>query len=130
MKLETIDAELVGKTSAEILAMWQAALDERMELPPNARHFELSEIIEHMAIVLYPVIEREHAAALAAAEYAREAAEASAALKVIAGGPDVQQLVNDMRLAVWAVTRAIGAEQCRVRVERQIADCLADDLVQ
>ena len=88
MKLETIDAELVGKTSAEILAMWQAALDERMELPPNARHFELSEIIEHMAIVLYPVIEREHAAALAAAEYAREAAEASAALKVIAGGPD------------------------------------------
>ena len=130
MKLETVDADLVGKSSAEILAMWQAALDERMELPPNARHFELSAIIDRLAAVLGPVIAQEHAEALVAAEAARAAAEAAAALKTAASGPDVPQLVYDLKLAVWAVTRAIGAEQCRLRAEKQIADCVADDQMQ
>jgi hypothetical protein len=130
MNLDTIDVDLIGKSSAEILAMWQAALDERMELPPNERHFELSQIIDRLAAALQPVIVKEHAEALVAAEAARVAAEAAAALKTAASGPDVPQLVYGMKLSVWAVTRAIGPEQCRLKVERQIAECLADDSVQ
>ena len=53
--------------------------------------------------------------------------EAAAAALQAQGQPDVPRLLSDLRLAVWAVTRAIGGDACGQRCERMIADCLADD---
>lgn len=130
MNLETIDIEVAGMSSAEMLVVWQAALDEHMGLLPNERHFELSSIIVRLAVLFGNKVEAEYDAGLAEVEAARvaNAAEATAMAKL--NGPDVPQLRYNMKLAVWAVTRAIGADACRAQCERDIAACVADDLVQ
>lgn len=130
MNLETIDIELVGMSSAEMLVIWQDALDERMGLPPNERHAELSAIIDRIALAFGNKVEAEYDAGLAEVEAARVANAAEAAAMAKLNGPDVPQLRYNMKLAVWAVTRAIGADACRAQCERDIVACVADDLVQ
>jgi len=123
LKLETIDGLMVGMTSTEITEAWQQALDERMSLPPNDRHGELGEIIKRMAKVFYPKLEAEKKAE----DAARAVLAQKAADMALVGTVNVPKILYDMKLAVFAGTRAAGAEKCLEACKAAIQECLDDD---
>jgi len=118
------------RSTKDILDEWQACLDTMHRTPPNEEHFAASARIDELVSELALAIEREHAEALAKAESDKAAAESAAEALKRSRQPDVAKLLSDMRIAVWSVARALGAEQCSRYALQQIDECLADDLVQ
>ena len=124
---EIIDCDIRGGTAAQILDVWQQALDEMMATPPNERHFACSTLIDRLVAPYQAAVAAEHDAAIAEAQRVKAAAEQAAIKLATQSGPDVVALGYALRQAVWAFTRAAGSDVALRRCGEEVSACVADD---
>jgi hypothetical protein len=125
--IKDIDEHLARFTGSEPIRMiWADTQRELQITEPGPRQFELIEMmLKHIAPAYYARL----AAEVEANKDAHYGDIVSAVPLPQAPSWTVAKILSDFKIASWSVVRALGADATRTECERQIAECLADNLV-